>query len=87
MFNVATGHSITIFQLYETLKEVVGKEIGYEFAPMRPGDVKDGRASIRKIQDILSYSPRVSLKEGLNELISHMQGFETDARRTLRVSN
>lgn len=86
VFNVASGRSITILELYETLKQVVGKEIGYEFAPARPGDVKDGRASIKKIQNILGYEPHVTLADGLDELVNQIRR-DSDTPRILSVSS
>ena len=73
IFNVATGNTTTIIQLYDTLKEIIGDNVGYKFAPARVGDVKDGKASIDKIRSALGYEPRITLRDGLIELVNYMQ--------------
>lgn len=71
-FNVATGHSTSIIQLLETLKAVTGhRDLQHSFAPPRSGDVRFGMASTGKIESVLRYSPRVSIKDGLAELFEH----------------
>ncbi len=70
MFNVASGESTTILQLFETLREITRRyDVNCKFAPTRAGDVKDGRADIEKIRTILGYNSRVSLKQGLLDLL------------------
>ncbi|MGH9920273.1 MAG: LPS biosynthesis protein WbpP, partial [Nitrososphaerales archaeon] len=43
------------------------------FAPPRPGDVKGGAASVRKIRAELGYKPSVRLSEGLSTLVEHIK--------------
>jgi UDP-glucose 4-epimerase len=71
-FNVATGHSTSIMQLLDTLKSVAGaRDVQHTFVPPRPGDVRFGMASTGKIESVLKYRPRVSIKDGLEELFNH----------------
>jgi nucleoside-diphosphate-sugar epimerase len=74
IFNVASGRSINILELFETLKTVTGAvDIEPRFAPPRAGDVREGSASIAKIRKALGYSPSVSPKEGLAEVVSYIR--------------
>jgi UDP-glucose 4-epimerase len=73
-FNVASGRSVSVLELLECLKHVAGREsITPTFAPPRPGDVKSGSASIRKIRAVLAYEPTVSLPEGLSSLVDKIK--------------
>jgi nucleoside-diphosphate-sugar epimerase len=76
VFNVATGKSISILRLYGILNDLTGKDLKYKTAPSSPGDVKRGDASIDKIKRILGYKPRVTLKNGLAELLEYMKETE-----------
>lgn len=54
VFNVATGKSINLFQLYDQIKKEFPDYSGHiEFAPERPGDVKHTSADCSKYKSIL----------------------------------
>ena len=72
--NVASGRSVSILELLESLKSAVGSpNIAPTFAPPRPGDVRSGSASISKIRKVLGYKPSVTLGEGLSALLDHIK--------------
>jgi UDP-glucose 4-epimerase len=73
-FNVASGDSIKILELLETLKDVTGThDIEPRFAPPRAGDVREGSASIDKIKKALGYRPSVTPEEGLAEVVDYIR--------------
>ena len=66
IFNVATGSSITILKLLETLKSITNTtDIVHKFGPPSPGDIRFGIASIDKIKNTLGFSPKISIEQGL----------------------
>jgi UDP-glucose 4-epimerase len=67
-FNVGTGSSVTIRELAETIREVVGSDSEIVHGEPRPGDIEHSRASISKIRTELGYEPTVNLEEGLSRL-------------------
>ena len=70
MFNVASGRATSILQISEILKDLIGvTDIGDQFAPARPGDLKLGLASTDKIRTILGFDTKVQLRQGLESLI------------------
>ena len=69
VLNVATGHSITILDLYRRLCDLIGVEPAPRFGAAREGDVRHSRADIGKIRALLGYDPRVSLKDGLRQTL------------------
>jgi UDP-glucose 4-epimerase len=73
-FNVASGRSVSILELLESLAAVTGRrDVRPEFAPPRRGDVRSGAASILKIRAELGYRPAVTLPKGLSTLIQQMK--------------
>jgi UDP-glucose 4-epimerase len=73
-FNVASGRSVSILELLDSLKLVAGlPDVSPSFAPPRAGDVRSGSASIRAIGRALGYRPRVRLIEGLSDLVEEMK--------------
>jgi len=73
-FNVATGRSVSILELFESLQAVTGRrDVRRAFAPPRPGDVRGGSASVRKIRAKLGYRPSVRLQEGLSTLLEYIK--------------
>lgn len=74
VFNIATGTNVSILRLLEVLGQLSGSgEVVPKFAPPRKGDVKEGSSSIAKAKEVLGYSPRVTLEEGLSEVMRYMK--------------
>ncbi len=70
VFNVATGQQSSLLGLISALGKVCGVEPCVTFAGARPGDIQHSLADISKVRNFLGYDPKVSLKEGLEELVS-----------------
>ena len=69
-FNVGTGNQITIKEVAENLIKNMGKK----FNPIinekyRKGDIRHCFADISKIKSKLGYAPKISLNDGIKELI------------------
>ena len=71
VFNVARGSSVTLLELLEMLRELLGHDIEPIFEAPRPGDVKDSLADISQARRLLAYEPSVSIKEGLRQSIEY----------------
>ena len=72
MFNVATGNPTSILQLLMTLKSVTKTEnMPHKFGPTRAGDVKFGLATIDKIRNVLGFEPRITISEGLIDVVEY----------------
>lgn len=65
VMNLATGTSVSVNTLIETLNRVMGTSITPDYAPARPGDIKFSSADIRRAQDLLDFAPLVDLESGL----------------------
>ena len=69
IINVATGGRISLNQLFEEMRKLIGAEVRPNYAASRPGDVRDSQAEITKARTILGYEPSVSFEEGLKNTV------------------
>ncbi len=81
VYNVACGSRFTLNNLYERLKKIVGVDVGPEYGPPRPGDVRHSQASIRAIQKDLRYAVRVDFEQGLERTVRWYRETGSAARR------
>ncbi len=74
VFNVASGTPINILKLLEILKSVTKTtHIQHKFAPLRPGDVKFGIASVDKIKSTLGFTPKTEISDGLADVTEFLK--------------
>ena len=74
IFNVASGTPITIRSLIERICHIIGKgDPQFGSIPYRAGENMALYASIKKIHDLLGWSPQVSLDEGIKRTIESMR--------------
>jgi len=71
--NVACGEKMSLNQLLEVLKEIVGSEIPAVYKPPREGDVRHSFADVRKAKEVLDYFPRVDRAEGLRRTVEYFR--------------
>jgi len=69
VINVATGGRISLIELFNEMKGIIGAGVDPTFVDPRPGDVRDSQADIRKAKAILGYEPSVSFEDGLRRTI------------------
>jgi len=65
VYNIACGHQISLLQLFEGLKKEAGCSLQPVHGPERTGDVKYSMADITKAKNLLGYSVKVPVEEGL----------------------
>ena len=65
VFNVGTGHSISLNQVLELFGRISGKPLKANYEPPRDGDIRDSLADISRAREILGYEPTVFFEEGL----------------------
>jgi len=79
IINVATGGRISLNQLFEEMRKVIGGTVSPTYAEGRKGDVRDSQADITKARDLLGYQPIVSFEEGLKQTIDWYRTAHTAA--------
>jgi dTDP-L-rhamnose 4-epimerase len=76
VLNIGSGHASTICKVAELMARVLGKT---HLAPhltgkYRVGDIRHCFADITRAQVILGYTPRVTLAEGVEEMVDWLAG-------------
>lgn len=67
--NIASGKPITIMELAQLAIKTADLNLKPIFAKPRPGDIKHSYADISKAERLLGFKPRISLEQGLKELL------------------
>lgn len=73
-FNVGSGTAVSVNQVARTLADVLGRDLEPEVTGRyRVGDIRHCFADIRKARQVLGYEPRISLADGMAELVEWLQ--------------
>ena len=70
VFNVGTGHSHTLNDLYWTLAEILNFSDAPKYGPMRTGDVQHSLADIRRGRQELGFRPMENFRDGLEQTVA-----------------
>lgn len=65
VFNIAVGERISLNQLVNILKNLIGTSIAHLYRAERAGDIRDSLADISKASTLLNYNPEIKIEEGL----------------------
>jgi UDP-glucose 4-epimerase len=71
VFNVACGRTTTILDLLDALNRALGTSVKPQFAPPRPGDIRESLADISMARTMLGYAPQIGLLEGIEKSIQY----------------
>lgn len=71
VLNLAAGRSSTLLELLEVLSRLLNTPAKPQFAPPRPGDVRESLADITLARQFLRYEPQVNFEEGLRRSIEY----------------
>ena len=70
IINLGGHETIKINELIEILESLIGKKALVEHRPAHPADMLANHASIQKAEELLGWRPKVSLQEGISNLVS-----------------
>ena len=84
VFNVASGHSITVLELLRAICDGLEKPFAPEFLPPRQGDVLHSWADISALKEGLGYQPEFDFETGLKETLNFYRN-EIAATKTAGV--
>jgi nucleoside-diphosphate-sugar epimerase len=77
VINVATGGRVSLNQLFQTIRRLVGSDAEPVYAALRAGDVRDSQADISKAHRLLGYLPTVPFETGLEQTIAWFRAAQT----------
>ena len=69
VLNVACGKNYSVLDIVKYANKILKKDIKPEFTPLRPGDVRDTLADIKKARKIMQFDPEIDFEEGLTKTI------------------
>jgi UDP-N-acetylglucosamine 4-epimerase len=69
-YNIAVGENFSVNFLYESIRELLGKEHQATYREAREGDIRNSLADISKAQRLLGYQPTQRFSEGLAKTVS-----------------
>lgn len=83
MFNIGSGYGTTILEIAQTLSKLLGKSnlirVNQDY---RKNDIRHCFADILKAKKLLGWKPKITLEEGLKELIEWSEKEKADDRFT-----
>lgn len=82
-FNIGTGVATSVLELAQTLCGAAGVASKIEFAPKRPGEQQHSFLLVDKARDVLGWSPRISLEQGLADTYNWFAARRTAASPSL----
>jgi UDP-glucose 4-epimerase len=74
VLNVGTGHRTSLLELVAALNRILGTNLEPVFQAPRAGDVRDSLASMKRIEQVLRYTPIVPFEEGLRRTVEATVG-------------
>jgi nucleoside-diphosphate-sugar epimerase len=80
-YNVASGRRTSVNELARAVREAVGGGPDPQYAPPRPGEVRDSEADLTLSRARLGYAPQVTLTEGIARSRPHYLGAEAEKGR------
>ena len=79
IFNISTGEATTVQQIFDTVAQASGYEGEPSYAPSRPGDMRHNALDSTKAQQLLGWTPEVTLPEGIALTVDYLRESELQA--------
>ncbi len=73
-FNIGSGVSTSVNELYRMLAETVGFEKEAVHGDPRPGELMESRLDISRAREVLGFVPETSFSEGLRKVVDWLKG-------------
>ncbi len=73
VYNVATGESVTINELVDTLKTIIGTDVSPTHEGPRTSDIRHSSASVSKAAEEIGFRVNTSLENGLTKTVNRFR--------------
>jgi len=73
VFNVATGHGVTLNELARLLAEIIGSDIEPVYEQARPGEVRHSEADVARAREAFGFEPAISIEDGLARTVESFE--------------
>jgi len=78
-FNIGTGISTSVNDLYDLIARVSGFERPAIRGPERPGELQESQLNIGKARELLAFAPRISLSDGIDATVHWLREARSDS--------
>jgi UDP-glucuronate 4-epimerase len=75
IFNLGNDRSASLMEYIETLEKHLGRKAQKNLLPMQPGDVPATRADLAHARELLGFSPKTGIDEGIARFVSWYREF------------
>jgi UDP-glucuronate 4-epimerase len=75
IYNIGHGSPISLMEFVKAIEDELGIEAEKNFRGMQPGDVYQTYADTRDLFKAINYVPRISVKEGVADLVNWFRDF------------
>ena len=83
IFNISSGMQTTDQEVFDLVRDLLGKSIHPEYVAVRPGEIDRICLDISKAERLLGWKPQVSLKEGARRTVAYFK--EQADKETLAI--
>ena len=83
VINLGGHETIKINELIKLFEDKIGQKARVEYRPAHPADMKANWANVDKAHELLGWQPKISLDEGVSNLIQWYQAERSWARQIL----
>jgi len=73
IFNLGTGNSISVNELFNYLKEITDYKREPVYKPQRLGELQKSKLSVKKAKEILGWKAEIDIKEGLRKTVEYFR--------------
>jgi UDP-glucose 4-epimerase len=73
IFNIGSGAATPDLEIFERVRDLLGKSIQPRYVPRRPGEIDRICLDISKAARLLGWVPQVSLEDGARRTVRHFQ--------------
>jgi UDP-glucose 4-epimerase len=73
IFNISSGVETTDQEVFDLVRELLGKSIQPRYIPRRPGEIDRICLDVSKAERLLEWKPQVTLAEGARRTVAHFQ--------------
>ncbi len=75
VFNLGNSNTTELMEFIRVIEEELGMEAEKNMMPLQPGDVPATSADIQKSKEMLGFSPKTSIREGVHNFLVWYRGY------------
>lgn len=87
VYNIGGGHVVSLNEVIDLVEELTGVPVKLKHLAPQVGDVQRTSADTAKIQSVLGFHPKTSLREGLRAEVEYFAGLGITPARITRDDN